>query len=174
MTKLALVSQLYVVSCGKLFEMSFMTTRELKLMAVNLLTVSRIVLALIGIWSQSNLYFFGCSLWASASDFLDGFITRKYNLTTRIGEQLDQISDKIFHLIFFFLLARDGIIHFYFFYPFAFREIVISVLRRFDRVKRSSNFFWQTQNDLVLCVGFNVLFKQGIFVRFLVVCDCRY
>lgn len=67
----------------------------------NILTISRIVLlpVLIGLffihgavaaWIALALYIF-----CAATDFFDGWIARKYNITSGIGTFLDPISDKI-------------------------------------------------------------------------------
>lgn len=48
---------------------------------------------------------------ASLSDFLDGFVARKYNMVTDLGKMLDAIADKILVNAVLVLLATSGFIH---------------------------------------------------------------
>jgi CDP-diacylglycerol--glycerol-3-phosphate 3-phosphatidyltransferase len=65
----------------------------------NLITVSRLLLALVlfalididGFWLTSAVLF----LVAAATDFLDGWIARRYGLVTTLGRILDPFVDKI-------------------------------------------------------------------------------
>ena len=74
---------------------------------INLMTILRIFLALI----ISSLIIIGESyvialvlfFFAGLSDYLDGFLARKYNATSQIGEILDPIADKI--LIVFIMIT---------------------------------------------------------------------
>lgn len=67
----------------------------------NILTISRIILlpVLIGLFFAPG----ACAAWAAlaiyifcaVTDFLDGYVARKYNVTSGVGTFLDPISDKI-------------------------------------------------------------------------------
>ncbi len=48
---------------------------------------------------------------ASITDFLDGYIARKYNMVTDLGKMLDAIADKILVNSVLIILAAQGIIH---------------------------------------------------------------
>ena len=74
---------------------------------INLLTFARIVIAVIifGILTIKNYYFVALILFfiAGLTDYFDGFLARKYNATSQIGEILDPLADKI--LIIFLLFG---------------------------------------------------------------------
>jgi CDP-diacylglycerol--glycerol-3-phosphate 3-phosphatidyltransferase len=74
---------------------------------INLLTISRIALgALIFILlTRTEMYWIAFVLFfvASITDYFDGYLARKYNHVSQIGEILDPIADKI--LIVFLLFA---------------------------------------------------------------------
>ena len=76
---------------------------------INLLTFSRIVLAAIIflLLMSSDGYLLALILFyfASLTDWLDGYLARKYNAVSQLGEILDPIADKILIVFIFFGLA---------------------------------------------------------------------
>lgn len=76
---------------------------------INALTISRIILSVIIFYflTTNDKYIFAllCFLIAGFTDYLDGFLARKYDATSQLGEILDPISDKILIVFCFFGLA---------------------------------------------------------------------
>ena len=76
---------------------------------INLLTSLRIIFAFLIflLVSQESNYSIAFSLFffAGITDYFDGFLARKYNASSDIGEILDPIADKILIIFILFALA---------------------------------------------------------------------
>ena len=116
----------------------------------NILTFFRIIVSLaipIGYWlvinfsknfNEEKFFLFLLTLFilASISDFLDGFIARKWNQESDIGKILDPIADKllvIISLIILIISFKDNPIIFFSSILIIFREILISGLREITK-----------------------------------------
>ena len=105
---------------------------------INLLTFSRIFLGVIifALLTRPEGYFIALILFfiAGASDYFDGYLARKYNLTSQLGEILDPIADKI--LILFVLFGLSVNLSSYFIAILSSliiaREIWVGALRDFN------------------------------------------
>tara|TARA_B100001059_G_C17835419_1_gene587730 strand:+ start:99 stop:641 length:543 start_codon:yes stop_codon:yes gene_type:complete len=105
---------------------------------INFLTLSRIFLAAVIflLLTRPEGYSFAFILFfvAGATDYFDGYLARKYNLTSQIGEILDPIADKI--LIVFVLFGLSVNLTSYFIALIASliiaREIWVGALRDFN------------------------------------------
>ena len=73
---------------------------------LNLLTISRIFIGLIIfillIFDSFLLAAFILFIFAGLTDYLDGYLARKYDAKSQIGEILDPIADKILVVFLFF------------------------------------------------------------------------
>ena len=76
---------------------------------INLITISRIVLGAIifVLLTRTELYWYAFILFfiASITDYFDGYLARKYNLVSQLGEILDPIADKILIVFLLFSLS---------------------------------------------------------------------
>ena len=116
----------------------------------NILTFFRIIVSLaipIGYWLVINfsknfneemffLLLLTLFILASISDFLDGFIARKWNQESDIGKILDPIADKllvIISLIILIISFKENPIIFFSSILIIFREILISGLREITK-----------------------------------------
>ena len=74
---------------------------------INLITLSRIILGAVifVLLTRTEMYWYAFILFflAGITDYYDGYLARKYNLVSQLGEILDPIADKI--LIVFLLFA---------------------------------------------------------------------
>ncbi len=110
---------------------------------INLVTISRIIFAVIifVILAMKGNYLFALFLFfiAGMSDFFDGYLARKYDATSQIGEILDPIADKILIVFLIFGLAlnlNSTLIAFIGAFIIS-REIFVSALR--DYSARNNN-----------------------------------
>ena len=116
----------------------------------NILTFFRIIVSLaipIGYWLVINfsknfneekffLFLLILFILASISDFLDGFIARKWNQVSDVGKILDPIADKllvIISLIILIISFEENPIIFFSSILIIFREILISGLREITK-----------------------------------------
>ena len=112
---------------------------------INLLTLSRIFIAVVIflLLTRPEGYFLAFILFfvAGATDYFDGYLARKYNFTSEIGEILDPIADKI--LIIFVLFGLSVNLTSYFIALMASliitREIWVGALRDFNARNGSSD-----------------------------------
>lgn len=83
----------------------------------NMLTLLRLALVpvyWIAYFNWSVWWAFAIFVFASLTDALDGFIARRFNLTTRIGKVLDPFADKIMQISAMLSVVIDGKLHFVF------------------------------------------------------------
>ncbi len=66
---------------------------------------------------------------AASTDWLDGWLARKYNEVTKLGKILDPIADKVYVLLAFSVFAYLGMYAFWWVVPIIVRELVITIYR---------------------------------------------
>ncbi len=112
---------------------------------INLLTITRMVLGAIifVLITRTEMYWYAFILFflASITDYFDGYLARKYNQVSQIGEILDPIADKI--LIVFLLFAISVNLNSYYIGFLSAiiitREIWVGALRDFNARLQNSN-----------------------------------
>ena len=157
----------------------------------NILTFFRIIVSLaipIGYWlvinfsknfNEEKFFLFLLTLFilASISDFLDGFIARKWNQESDIGRILDPIADKllvIISLIILIISFEDNPIIFFSSILIIFREILISGLRE---ITKSSGLIlnvtklskWKTAAQLgsIILLFLNIFYYNNSYDEFI-------
>lgn len=112
---------------------------------INFLTFSRILLSLVIflLLTANNGYLFALILFiiAGISDYFDGYLARKFNATSQIGEILDPIADKILIVFVLFGLAVNLSSYLIGFAGSIIisREIWVSALRDFNSRNNNEN-----------------------------------
>ena len=112
---------------------------------INLLTFSRIILAAVIFFLLMSTDGYSLALilfiFAGITDFLDGYLARKYNSVSKIGEILDPIADKILIVFVFFGLAINLSSYLIGFISATIisREIWVGALRDFNARKNKSD-----------------------------------
>jgi len=112
---------------------------------INLLTISRMALGafIFILLTQTEMYWIAFVLFfiASITDYFDGYLARKFNHVSQIGEILDPIADKI--LIVFLLFAISvNLTSYYIAFASALiitREIWVGALRDFNARQNKSD-----------------------------------
>jgi len=101
----------------------------------NILTTVRIIVSLTVPFFMFMESFWGrvavgiiCTI-AAATDWLDGWYARKYNLVSTTGKILDPIADKVFVIMTYSVLAFLGMFSIWWVIPIFIREIVITGYR---------------------------------------------
>lgn len=121
---------------------------------------------------------------ASFSDFLDGFLARKFNLSSNLGTLLDLLADKILvsSLLIYFVFYTSDLILFIFSLIIILREISITSIRLFlvsngvDLLKVSSDkygklktFFQMFSISLLLVFPIVNIFFYQVALFFLII-----
>lgn len=108
----------------------------------NKITMFRILLIPIFVLSyyydQSGISSLAIFLLGSFSDFLDGYVARKYDMITDFGKFIDPIADKILVLSAFILFIERGFVEPWVVIVVLFRELLISGFRMLAAKKNIS------------------------------------
>jgi len=112
---------------------------------INFITVSRMVFGAIifVLLTRTELHWYAFVLFfiASITDYFDGYLARKYNLVSQLGEILDPIADKILIVFLLFALAVNLTSYYIGFLSAIIitREIWVGALRDFNARQQNSN-----------------------------------
>lgn len=108
----------------------------------NKITMFRILLLPIFVLSyyydQSGISSLAIFLLGSFSDFLDGYVARKYDMITDFGKFIDPIADKILVLSAFIMFIERGFVEPWVVIVVLFRELLISGFRMLAAKKNIS------------------------------------
>jgi CDP-diacylglycerol--glycerol-3-phosphate 3-phosphatidyltransferase len=111
-----------------------------KTIIVNSITISRVLSIIPIFFIESINYVFFAALWVSLSDFIDGFLARKWDVVTTFGAKLDQYADKLvsFSLLLFFLKLNQ--LSYSFVSIILCREVLVLIFRKLKWSNIQSNF----------------------------------
>ena len=100
----------------------------------NLLSLSRIVLVVVAVVLFVEDYVAEgllIGIIGGLTDYLDGYIARKTNTSTELGEVIDRLGDLFLEMLGFILLVNLEITTMYIFMIYVFREIVVLSARQY-------------------------------------------
>ena len=112
---------------------------------INLITVSRMVFGamIFVLLTRTDLYWYAFILFfiASITDYFDGYLARRYNLVSQLGEILDPIADKILIVFLLFAIAVNLTSYYIGFLSAVIitREIWVGALRDFNARQQNTN-----------------------------------
>jgi CDP-diacylglycerol--glycerol-3-phosphate 3-phosphatidyltransferase len=107
----------------------------MKLTIPNQLTILRIILTPVFVYfivqESFQAKFIGTIIFlvASATDWYDGFIARRFNVITRWGQFMDPLADKILISSALFIYAYLGFLYWWMVIIIVFRDFTITLLR---------------------------------------------
>lgn len=145
----------------------------------NLLTVIRILLIPFFIFiffstlDNNLIYSTLIFIIAGLTDVLDGFIARKYNLITKLGQVMDPLADKLMQLTVLICLTIEGYISIWIIIFYGIKELTmilggIILYSRKDKVVIPANFYGKFATFLfyvaVLSLSFPFAYSRALFV----------
>lgn len=100
-------------------------------------------------------------LLASVTDVLDGYIARKFNLTTKLGQVMDPLADKLMQITVIASLVFVGRVPVWYVCYLVLMEIAMILAGAFlykNKIYIKSNVFGKTHTVLLFVFMFSVLF----------------
>ncbi|MEO0198523.1 MAG: CDP-alcohol phosphatidyltransferase family protein [candidate division WOR-3 bacterium] len=132
----------------------------------NLISLLRIVLSFITLYLL-DLGRFGSTLVACIliifiifTDFLDGFLARKFNVESEIGAILDIMGDRIVEFIFWIYFASKGLISFWFPVIVISRDVIVDNVRQ-SAFKKGVKPYEMHSNKIAKFVVTSGYFRTG-------------
>ncbi|MDZ4697112.1 MAG: CDP-alcohol phosphatidyltransferase family protein [Deltaproteobacteria bacterium] len=129
--------------------------QDLKLVP-NVLTIVRIAFIFIAtaiFFSGNHVLGIVLGVLAGITDYLDGYLARKLNLVTPIGELLDQLADVVFESTALLLVVSTGFITPIVLVAYLFREFWVTTIRRFVTARGlniSSGFLGKLKTNVLM------------------------
>ena len=112
---------------------------------INLLTLTRIILGAVifVLLTRTEMYWYAFILFflAGITDYYDGYLARKYNLVSQLGEILDPIADKILIVFLLFAISINLTSYYIGFFSATIiaREIWVGALRDYNARTNKTN-----------------------------------
>ncbi|MBM7564912.1 CDP-diacylglycerol--glycerol-3-phosphate 3-phosphatidyltransferase [Paenibacillus sacheonensis] len=107
-------------------------------------------------------YAAGVFLLASATDKLDGYVARKYNLVTNLGKLLDPLADKLLISAALILMVSEHLTYAWVAFAIVAREFMITALRM---VAASRRIALQADNTGKIKMVFQVVGITAVLLR---------
>ena len=123
-----------------------------------------VIYSLFTYYHTHNFIYIILALIGFSCDYFDGYIARKYNLSSDFGNTLDKFADKINQFgIHILLMAVYNVSPIYIFI-FILREIIMYIMRRKKMKASTSSFYGKLKTFLypvlLILYHFNIVFKE--------------
>ncbi len=132
----------------------------------NIITITGLVIVVGSLYlyyKTSNILFIITSLIGFSCDYLDGYIARKFNISSGIGNILDKLVDKINQISILLLLIFKFNISSVFLIIYIIREIIMYMMRKYNLKSISSSFYGKLKTALfpllLILFHFNINIK---------------
>ncbi len=98
----------------------------------NLLCVGRLLVFGMAMWAFFSAHYiaaFSLGLISGLTDYVDGYVARKYNMVTELGALLDQVVDLLYAFCCIATLAHLEVWPMYLLFAWGFRDITVLAVR---------------------------------------------
>jgi CDP-diacylglycerol--glycerol-3-phosphate 3-phosphatidyltransferase len=117
----------------------------------NIITISGLIIVTLSLffyYKTKNYIFLILALVGFTCDYFDGYIARKYNITSKLGNVLDKLTDKINQIGILLILTLMYDISPIYLFLYIIREIIMLVMRKLKMKSVSSSFYGKLKTFL--------------------------
>lgn len=133
----------------------------------NIITISGLIIVLFSLYKYyitNNANYIIIAFIGFSCDFWDGYIARKYNMSSNLGNTLDKLVDKINQIgILLLLIIKFNISPIYLFI-YILREIIMYIMRKNNMKPVSSSFYGKLKTFLfpilLILFHYNIIYRN--------------
>ena len=133
---------------------------------VNIITISRVVLMLPVFFIDSLICIFFIILWIAISDFLDGFLARKWGVSSTFGAKLDQYSDKLVTICLLMYFFKQNELSYTFVSVILLREVFVLIFRKLKWSNSESNYIGKLKTFFLFILFITLSAQQQFNTQF--------
>jgi CDP-diacylglycerol--glycerol-3-phosphate 3-phosphatidyltransferase len=133
----------------------------------NILTILGYIIVNVSILiynKTGNFTYIILMLFGFSFDYMDGYFARKLNVSSKLGNILDKISDKVNQLMLLLLLVSKFKVNILYVGLFILREIIMFTLRKLDKKPVTSSIHGKLKTFIfpvtIILYHFNLPLKQ--------------
>ncbi|MEG0873616.1 MAG: CDP-diacylglycerol--glycerol-3-phosphate 3-phosphatidyltransferase [Clostridia bacterium] len=104
---------------------------KITMLRMILVPIFVIIMCLPSEWNWAKFVALGIYIVAAATDFVDGYLSRKNNIVTKFGKIMDPLADKLLVSAGFIMLTGAGIVPAWITAIIIFRDFFVNALRMF-------------------------------------------
>ena len=138
--------------------------------AADLITIIGMIIVIYSLFTYyhtNNILYLLIALVGFSCDYLDGFIARKYNISSNFGNTLDKLVDKINQIGILLLLIIKFNISPIYLVLFIIREIIMIIMRTNNLKSTSSSFHGKLKTFLFPALLILFHFDTSIKIEYL-------